>query len=175
MSRLKPILAAAALIGCHPSQAAQSCPTPEAAATAPAAMLVTQVLLRRGPEMAPALPDYTLSLTASGDALYVGSPTVPVPGQYMGRIGPEGFQRVVSDLLAGGLTLEPESRESAAHPCGPQPVISILVQTADGRYSSSSFCGRSDAESRLAGPIYSAIERIRWYPGAKALSLGQFN
>jgi hypothetical protein len=128
-------------------------------------------MLRRGPDMTPAIPDYTLSLTASGDALYVGSPTVPVPGQYMGRLGPAGFQHIVSDLLANGLNLEAETREPAAHPCAPQSLISILVQTADGRYSGTTFCGRSDAESRLAGPIYSAIEQIRWYPGGKSLAL----
>jgi hypothetical protein len=173
MPRLTSLLAVAAIAGCRASQVAQTCPTPESAASA--AMLVTQVLLRRGPDMAPGLPDYSLSLTASGDALYVGSLTVPVPGQYMGRLGPTDFQRIVSDLLARGLTLDAEPREPAAHPCAPQPVISISLQTADGRYSSTTFCGRSDAESRLAGPIYSAIEQIRWYPGAKSLALSPLN
>lgn len=169
MPRLNPALAAAALLGCRPAQVAQTCPVPEAAA--PASLLVTQVLLRRGPDLTPALPDFTLSLTASGDALYLGSPTVPTPGQYMGRLGQTDFNRIVADLFARGLALETGEREPApgAPACAPEPVISIAVQTADGRYSHTSFCGRSDAESRLAGPIYAAIEQIRWYPGARSL------
>jgi hypothetical protein len=169
MPRLSPVLAAV-LVACQPSQVAQTCPTPEG--TAPPALAVTQVLLRRGSDLIPSVADYTLSLTASGDALYVGSPTVPVPGEYMGRIGAAGFQRIVTDLFARGLTLEANLLEPRpGEPCTPQPLISIVVQTADGQYSGTSFCGRSDAESRLASPIYSAIEQIRWYPGNRSLAL----
>jgi len=170
MSRLVSGLIAVGLAACHPTQVAQTCPTP--AATAPAAMLVTQVLLRRGPDAVPAIPDFTLSLTASGDALYVGSSTVPVPGEYMGRLGPAGFQRLVTDLVARGLALDTDAQAAATLSCSPQPVISVSIQTADGRYSGTAFCGRTDSESRLAGPIYSAIEQIRWYPGAKSLAIG---
>jgi hypothetical protein len=170
MSRLVFVLTAVSLVACHPTQVAQTCPAPEA--TAPTAMLVTQVLLRRGPEAIPAIPDFTLSLTASGDALYVGSATVPVPGEYMGRLGSPGFQRLVNDLVAGGLVLDADQPAASRPSCSPQPVITVSIQTADGRYSGTTFCGRSDSESRLAGPIYSAIEHIRWYPGAKSLALG---
>lgn len=167
MPRLRLLLPVAFLIACRPTQLAQSCPNP---ATAPANLLVTQVLLRRSPNNGPSVPDYTLSLTASGDALYVGSRTVPVSGEYMGRLGPSGFQHMVSDLISRGLQMNGEQQTSPD--CAPQAVISIAVQTADGRYSGVSFCGRSDSESRLAHPIYSAIEQIRWYPGARLLALG---
>ena len=168
MSRLRLLLPTAVLLGCHPTQLAQSCPTP---ATAPASLLVTKVLLRRSPDTGPAVPDYTLSLTASGDALYVGSRSVPVTGEYMGRLGPAAFQHVVTDLIARGLTMDGEQETIPS--CAPQAVISISVQTADGRYSGVTFCGHSEEESRLARPIYSAIEQIRWYPGARLLALGQ--
>jgi hypothetical protein len=134
-------------------------------------MLVTQVLLRRGMSSeGPVAPDYTLSLTASGDALYIGSPRVPIQGQYMGRLGQGAFQRVVADLMARGLVLDQEAKLAPA--CGPEAAISIAVQTADGHYSGATFCGRSESESRLARPIYQAIEQIRWYPGARQLALG---
>jgi hypothetical protein len=167
MSRLRFLVPTAALLGCHPSQIAQSCPPP---ATAPAALLVTQVMLRRSPDTGPTIPDFTLSLTASGDALYVGSLGVPVSGEYMGRLGPASFQRLVTELVAHGLMVDAEQKTVPS--CAPQAVISISVQTADGQYSGVTFCGRSDPESRLAGPIYSAIEKIRWYPGARLLGLG---
>jgi hypothetical protein len=166
MPRLRFLLPAAVLLGCHPTQLAQSCPSPS---TAPASLLVTQVLLRRSPDTAPAPPDFTLSLTASGDALYVGSRSVPVSGEFMGRLGPSSFQRVVTDLIGRGLMMDGEQKGASS--CAPQAVISIAVQTADGRYRGVSFCGRSEQESRLAGPIYSAIEQIRWYPGARVLAL----
>lgn len=171
MPRRVPLLAALVLVACQPSQVAQTCPTPEPTTTG--AFTVTQVLLRRGPDLVPAVPDFTLSLTASGDALYFGSPTVPVPGEYMGRLGEARFQQIVAELFARGLTLEADQPEPApaAPACSPQPVITIAVQTGDGRYSRTVFCGRSDEESRLARPIYTAIEQIRWYPGAKSLSL----
>ena len=168
MSRLRLLLPTAILLGCRPTQIAQSCPTP---ATAPASLLVTPVPLRRSPDTGPAVPDYTLSLTASGDALYVGSRSVPVTGEYMGRLGPAAFQHVVTDLIARGLTMDGEQKTIPS--CAPQAVISISVQTADGRNSGVTFCGHSEEESRLARPIYSAIEQIRWYPGARLLALGQ--
>jgi hypothetical protein len=167
MPRLRFLLPTAALLGCHPTQVAQSCPIP---ATAPASLLVTQVLLRRSPNTGPTVPDYTLSLTASGDALYVGSRTVPISGEYMGRLGPSGFQHLVTDLIARGLEMTGEQK--AVPDCAPQAVISIAVQTADGRYSGVTFCGRTESETQLAKPIYSAIEQIRWYPGARLLALG---
>lgn len=167
MSRLHFLLPTAALLGCHPTQVVQSCPIP---ATGTASMLVTQVLFRRSPNSGPTVPDYTLSLTASGDALYVGSRAVPIPGEYMGRLGPSGFQRMVTDLLARGLEMTGE--QQILPDCAPQAVISISLQTADGRYSGVTFCGRSDSETRLATPVYSAIEQIRWYPGARLLALG---
>jgi len=170
MSRTPVFLLSSALVACQPTQVAQTCPAP-APATAPASMLVTQVLLRRGgsPE-GPLMPDYTLSLTASGDALYIGSPRVPVQGQYMGRLGQSAFQRIVADLMARGLLLDQEAK--AAPTCDPEVAISIALQTADGRYSGAVFCGHSESESRLARPIYQAIEQIRWYPGARQLALG---
>ncbi len=167
MTRLRFILPTALLLACHPTQVAQVCPNP---ATAPASLLVTQVLLRRSPQSGPSVPDYTLSLTASGDALYVGSRSVPVSGEYMGRLGSSGFQRMVSELITRGLQVNGE--QQVGPDCAPQAVISISVQTADGRYSGVSFCGHSDSEASLARPIYSAIEQIRWYPGARLLALG---
>lgn len=167
MHRLLFLVPIPALIACHPTQIAQSCPIP---ATAPASLLVSQVMFRRSPNGGPSIPDYTLSLTASGDALYVGSRTVPISGEYMGRLGPTGFQHMVSELVARGMQMDGEKK--TIPDCTPQPLISISLQTADGRYSEVTFCGRSESESKLARPIYAAIEQIRWYPGARLLALG---
>lgn len=164
MPRLRFLALTTLLAACQQTRLAETCPTP---VTTRSGMLVTQVLLRRGN---PGDPQYTLSLTASGDALYVGAPSLPVPGAYMGRLNPSGFQRIAADLVARGLVAD--STMTGDRHCAPQPEISVSLQTADGRYSGAVFCGRSDQETRFAGPIYSAIEQIRWYPGARLLALG---
>ena len=164
MNRVRFLPLTLVLLACQNSQLAQSCPTP---VTAPSGMLVTQVLLRRG---YPGTPQYTLSLTASGDALYVGAPTLAVPGAYMGRLEGSGFQRIANDLIARGVMAD--SGAASPQSCAPEPEIAVSLQTADGHYSGVVFCGHSQEESRFAGPIYSAIEQIRWYPGARTLDLG---
>jgi hypothetical protein len=164
MARLRFLPFTCLLAACQHTQLAQSCPTPVAA---PSGMLVTQVLLRRGE---PGGPQYSVSLTASGDALYVGAPSLPVPGAFMGRLNGTSFQRITTDLIARGLPTDSTGR--ATHPCDPEPEISVALQTADGHYSGSVFCAHSADESRFAGPIYSAIEQIRWFPGARILALG---
>ncbi|HSB52973.1 MAG TPA: hypothetical protein VLD58_01395 [Gemmatimonadales bacterium] len=163
MARLRFLPFTALLVACQQGQLAQSCPTP---VTSPSGMLVTQVLLRMGE---PGGPQYSVSLTASGDALYVGAPTLPVPGAYMGRLNGSAFQRIANDLMARGL---PGDSAGMAHlSCAPEPEISVALQTADGRYSGTAFCGHSAEETRFAAPIYSAIEQIRWYPGARVITL----
>jgi hypothetical protein len=164
MTRVRCLPLTLLLVACQNTQLARTCPSP---VTTPSGMLVTQVLLRRGEAGAPL---YTLSLTASGDALYVGGPTLPVPGAYMGRLDAARFQRIASDLIGRGVMAD--SAVTSARSCAPQPEISVSLQTADGHYTGVVFCGRSEQESRFASPIYTAIEQIRWYPGARTLALG---
>jgi hypothetical protein len=170
----RPTLAViAALVGCHPSQLAQSCPAPAPAAQP---LFVTQLLLQRGdPEAGPEGSEFTLTFSASGDALYAGSSRVPIKGQYMGRIGPERFAGLVTSLTAAGLPspAEPPRESAPVGVCLPAEMISLSFQTADGRFRRSIFCAGSDAERQLAAPIYRLAEQVRWQPGSLALRLGE--
>ena len=159
------------LMACQSGRLAQGCPTPAASATG--LSLATQLLLRRGPDLGPGAAEVTLNLTASGDALYTGGPGVPVPGQFMGRMGADRFQSLLSRLVRAGLTLSPtdSALSDPAGQCGRLSVISLSVQTADGQYLRQVFCAASPTEARLADPIYRAAEEIRWQPGARTLSL----
>jgi len=171
MPVLRAFLPMLLLAGCHPAPLVEACPNP--IGTSSGLTLANQLLLRRGSDLGPGAPDFTLSLTSSGDALYSGGPAVPVPGRFMGRLGADRFQALLAQLLAAGLTLtasEPDTG-SIAPQCGAASVISLSVQTADGRYLRQAFCAQSATERQLAGPIYRAAEGIRWQPGSHMLSL----
>lgn len=170
MLRFRSSVTLLALVACQPTSLSQTCPSPVPGASS---TLVTQLLLRRARDLGPGAPDFSISLTASGDALYSGSPSVPVPGQYLGRLGAERFNQLVAQLRADGLVpADPASSVVPPNPgCGAESVISLSLQTADGRFAQLSFCPSSAEESRLARPIYRAVESIRWQPGGRVLGL----
>lgn len=164
-------LAAVALAACRPG-APEACPVP---LLAPQSLFVSQVFLERSPGLDAPSPDFTLTLTASGDALYAGSPRVPVRGSYMGRIGPERFATLVTELTAAGLPA-PSGTQPVLEPpaCRGEAVITLAFQAADGRFGRTAFCAGSESERQLALPIYRLVEQTRWQPGGPSLSIGSY-
>lgn len=162
--RMLSIPGIALLLSCRP--APMACPSPSQG------LVVTQVLLERGTGSHPTDPDFTITFTASGDALYAGSARVPIPGSYMGRIGPERFTGLVNRLLSAGLPVPGSGAPPAEATCGPASTVTLAYQTISGQFAHISVCPGSVEERRLLTPLYQLVEQTRWQPGATILSLG---
>lgn len=159
------LMGVALLLACRPLAPA-ACPAPAQG------LAVTQILLQRGTGEHPTDPDFAITFTASGDALYAGSTRVPIPGNYMGRIGADRFATLVNRLLSAGLRPPAAASPAIESSCGSTATVTLAYQTLGGEFGHVSVCPGSAEERRLLAPVYQLVEQTRWQPGGTLVSLG---